>query len=132
MTWQYENKPLNYIKNLLESHPNHVHKSVLEYTAYMAYKVAIEFEKIVDERFIRQYLEYQLPYDALSELFLKASVVYCQDEMYSYSHKEWLQQLIKAKQSWAYEKNNRKTFNTIITSYNELQTLAKMTTLDVA
>lgn len=99
------------MKNVCDMLANgHIDEENLFHTIYMAYKVACTFDEVVTEEFVRQYLDHQVPADALCELGLACSVLYPSNEertvdnyMYSFSHGKWLEALRHLKLTWSWK-----------------------------
>lgn len=136
MAWKYETKSLETVYELLNQEPVHPDYEILKETARKAYEVAIFFEEQgVNEEFVRKYLNDQLPCDALCDLHLMSSVLHPSttdgERVYSFSHKEWLGDLAKAKQRWLWTYEGvdcvawqEDTLSKLVSYYNELQSLA--------
>ncbi len=136
MAWKYETKSLETIYELLKQEPVHPDYHILKETARKAFEVAAFFEENgVNEEFVRKYLDNQLPRDALCDLHMMSSVLHPSimdgERVYSFSHKEWLGDLSKAKQQWLWKYEGvdsavwqEETLSKLLTRYNELQNLA--------
>ena len=139
MAWNYETTPLVMIHMLIKQEQPHPDLKFLKETSKKAFEVAVFFEENkVEEEFVNKYLNNELPYDALSKLYLKSCVIsnYCDDEndtehVYSTSHKQWLDELKKAKNVWCWkhhdmdiETSQKNTLTMLMDSFEKLQTLA--------
>ena len=145
MSWKYEATKLERVYELVnDKHPD---ITQLQETAEKAYKVAIEFDKIITDEFVRQYLNDELAIDSISTLSLKASVLWPfkypsnfvdidgnihnstednmdiddAENMHSYSHSGWLRKLTKLKGTWFWNVDNQSKFHTIMEEYKNLQ-----------
>lgn len=146
MAWNYETMPLAVVHRLIELEQPHPDLKFLKETAKKAFEVAVYFEENrVDDEFVQKYLNNELPYHALSKLYLKSSVLHKdkgEDEdgnendndvehVYSTSHKQWLNELKKAKNTWYWkhqdidiETSQKNTLTSLMESFEKLQTLA--------
>lgn len=129
MAWKYETKSLTDIYELLSEHPSHPECRIIKAVAKMAYEVALFFEdQGVNEAFVKKYLNGELPYDALSKLHLKCTVLHqvCEDsQVFSSSHKRWLYKLAKVKATWHWPTTDKQqALESLMTKFDELQSLA--------
>lgn len=130
MAYKYETMRLEQVHELL--HSNHPDDDNLWYTAFMAYKVAVMFEQVVNEQFVRDYLTDQLPFDALCELSLAYCVLYPPAEerdednyMYSFSHGKWLDALRHVKLQWTWNVGAQEAkVKKLMSDFDNLQELA--------
>lgn len=149
MSWKYEATNLERVYDLInDKHPD---IKLLQEIAQKAYKVAIEFDKVITDEFVSQYLNDDLLMNAISTLSLKASVLYPfkypkkfvdidgymhnsmeedmdiddTEEMFSYSHSGWLRKLTEVKGKWFWNADNQsEAFQNIMDEYITLQVIA--------
>lgn len=104
MSCKYETSSLFDIYGLMNEHPLHPDYHIIKAIAKVAYDIAVFFEQEgVNEKFVKMYLNGELPYDALSKFHLKCLVLHQEEEcaeIFSNSHKRWLCKLAKVKLMW--------------------------------
>lgn len=148
MSWKYEATNLERIYELIDD--KHPDISILQETARKANKVAIEFDNVITDEFVMQYLNDKLQIDAISTLSFKASVLWPfkypnkhididgkihlteddmdiedAEDMSSYSHMAWLRKLSKLKGTWYWNVDEQTAkFENIMEDYRKLQELA--------
>lgn len=121
----YETLPLQHVCELLENNKGDI--KTLRSVADKAYKVACEFDKVINKAFLIKYLNYQLPVDALCSLSLKACLLNQEQNgrMYSVSHTHWLNEVRRTKLVWDRKSTNqRESLDNLMHHYQIIQDLA--------